>query len=235
MLSERAQEIKSNIEKINAMIAESADSCGRNASEIKLMAVSKTKPVEDIQAAYDAGQRLFGENRINEAAEKFKQLPADCEMHMIGHLQSNKAKLAVESTSCVQSIDKLSTAAELNKRAAALSISLDYLVEINTSGENSKNGYPSFESFTNDFDSFLNLENLRLRGLMTIAPFTDDEEAVRKSFSELYGYYVKLQNMAGNKNVDILSMGMSSDFKIAIEEGSTLVRVGTAIFGSRNY
>lgn len=235
MLSQRAIEIKNNIELLNEQIYESAEACGRKPDDIRLMAVSKTKPVEDIQAAYDAGQRLFGENRINEAAEKFKQLPADIEMHMIGHLQSNKAKIAAESSSCVQSIDKLSTAKELNKRAASLDRIIDYLVEINTSGEASKSGYSSFDLFLNNLDNYLEFKNLRLKGLMTIAPFVDDELKVRKAFSNLYSNFKKLKTAAGINTIDTLSMGMSSDFKIAIEEGSTLVRVGTAIFGRRNY
>ena len=235
MLSERALEIQNNIDNLNRQIAEAASACGRSAGEIRLMAVSKTKPVEDIQAAYDAGQRLFGENRINEAAEKFALLPDDAEMHMIGHLQSNKAKIAAESASCVQSIDKLSTAEELNRRAAAAGRTVDILIEINTSGEDSKNGYTGYEPVMADLEQLLKLDNLKLRGLMTIAPFVADESDIRRSFAELRGCFEKLKIDAPACGIDTLSMGMSSDFRIAIEEGSTLVRVGTAIFGSRNY
>ncbi|HAK47247.1 MAG TPA: YggS family pyridoxal phosphate-dependent enzyme [Spirochaeta sp.] len=235
MLSERALEIKTNIENLNKQIADVATDCGRSPEEIKLMAVSKTKPIEDIRAAYDAGQRLFGENRINEAAEKFQQLPADAEMHMIGHLQSNKAKIAAESAACVQSIDKIKTARELNKKAVACGKNIDILIEINTSDESSKSGYPSFEIFLRDLNDLLSFNNLKLRGLMTIAPFVDDEDEIRKSFSSLYESFQTLKTEAGNIEIDILSMGMSSDFKIAVQEGSTLVRVGTAIFGRRNY
>ena len=235
MLSGRALEIKNNIESVKSQLEAAAEKCGRNPNEIRLMAVSKTKPVEDIRAAYDAGQRLFGENRINEAAEKFAQLPDDAEMHMIGHLQSNKAKIAAESAVCVQSIDKLSTAKELNKRAHSLDKTIDILIEINTSGESSKSGYESYESFYRDISEYLDLHNIRIRGLMTIAPFIDEEKEIRKSFSGLYKSFCRLKNENINDSIDILSMGMSSDYKIAIEEGSTLVRVGTSIFGSRNY
>jgi len=232
--TKRIDEIKSNIDIINDSLATAAGRAGRNMSDIQLMAVSKTKPVEDIQAAYDAGQRLFGENRIVEACEKFAQLPSDAELHMIGHLQSNKAATAAKCASCVQSIDKLSTARELNKRAAALDRNIDFLIEINTSGEGSKSGYNGIDAVYSDLESYLDLSNLTLRGLMTIAPFTDDQAAVRKSFRDLYGYYIRL-NTELSGGLDILSMGMSSDFEIAVEEGSTLIRVGTAIFGSRNY
>ena len=235
MSSERKLEISKNLEKINLMISEAAINCGRKSKEISLMAVSKTKPVEDIRAAYDAGHRLFGENRIQEAVEKFAQLPDDAEMHMIGHLQSNKAKIAVERACCVQSIDKPQTAIELDKRAAAAGKTLDYLIEINTSGEDSKSGYSGFSAFLKELEIYLNLENLKLRGLMTIAPFSNDENKVRKSFADLYEYFNKLKTEIKTPEINILSMGMSSDFKIAIEEGSTLIRIGTAIFGSRNY
>lgn len=233
MHSERVELIKANIENINSMIAEAAEKCGRLRNEIRLMAVSKTKPVEDIAAAYEAGQRLFGENRITEAAEKFAQLPSDAELHMIGHLQSNKSKTAAESAACVQSIDKFKTAETLNRHAGACGRKIDFLIEINTSAEASKNGYSSFEAMLPDLDSFLKLEHLRLRGLMTIAPFVDDEKSIRMSFRSLYNSFVRLQKESGPALIDVLSMGMSSDFKIAIEEGSTLVRVGTAIFGAR--
>lgn len=235
MKSERTIEISENIDRIKTMIDDAAVKCGRKTEEIKLMAVSKTKPVEDITAAYEAGQRLFGENRIQEAAEKFAQLPDDAEMHMIGYLQSNKAKIAARSAACVQSIDKISTAAELDRKAAACGRTLDFLIEINTSEEDSKSGYPDFDSFFKDLDRYLEFKNINLRGLMTIAPFTDNEKMIRKSFSSLYNSFITLQSEANSKIIDTLSMGMSSDFRIAIEEGSTLIRVGTAIFGSRNY
>lgn len=235
MNSDRSIEISRNIELVNDQIAEAALNCGRSASDIKLMAVSKTKPVEDIISAYEAGQRLFGENRIQEAAEKFSKLPDDAEMHMIGHLQSNKAKTAAECASCVQSIDKLATASELNKRALSINRKLDILVEINTSGELSKSGYQSFNLFLKDLPEYMRLENLRLRGLMTIAPFTEDETMIHRSFASLYSNFCKLQNEIDSHIIDTLSMGMSSDYRIAVEEGSTLIRVGTAIFGSRNY
>ena len=232
--NDRVAEIRSNLEDIRCRIDEAAGRAGRSGADISLMAVSKTKPVEDIRAAYDAGQRLFGENRILEAEEKFEQLPEDAEMHMIGHLQRNKAAAAARAASCVQSIDKLSTASELNKKASALGKTLDFLIEINTSEEASKSGYRGIDGLRADIEKYLDFSNLRLRGLMTMAPFTDDEDAIRRSFRTLAGYFDEINRETGGM-LDTLSMGMSSDFEIAIEEGSTLVRVGTAIFGSRNY
>lgn len=233
MLDSRALNIKNNIDKINNEIMGAAQAAGRNSSDIRLMAVSKTKPVEDLIAAYEAGHRLFGENRIQEIIEKKPAVPADLELHMIGHLQSNKARAAAENVDCVQSIDKLSTARELNKKAAAAGREIDYLIEINTSGEFSKSGYEGLESVKRDIEQYFELENLKFRGLMTIAPFTDDDSAVRKSFRSLYEYFQQLSSEFDIEGFDTLSMGMSSDFRIAIEEGSTLIRVGTAIFGRR--
>ncbi|MDC7124370.1 MAG: YggS family pyridoxal phosphate-dependent enzyme [Spirochaetales bacterium] len=235
MDNERVTEIKNNIDNINNKLNDAAIKCGRSFKEIKLMAVSKTKPVEDIKAAYDAGQRLFGENRIVEASEKFKQLPDDANMHMIGNLQSNKAKLAAESASCVQSIHKLKTAKEINKRAKSLGKKIDFLIEINTSGEESKEGYSSFDDLMRELEDYFELDSVNFRGLMTVGPLTDDTKAIHKSFADLYNYYQKLKTEYKDNEIDILSMGMSSDYEIAIEEGSTMIRVGTAIFGSRNY
>jgi pyridoxal phosphate enzyme (YggS family) len=235
MAENRSTEIKENIDKLNETVHNAALKSGRDFDEIRVMAVSKTKPLDDIKAAYKAGQRLFGENRIQEAAEKFKNLPDDIKLHMIGHLQTNKAKIAAEYCVCVQSIDKLSTAAELNKRCNAIGKQVDFLIEINTSGEKSRSGYTDIGRVFADLEQYLKLSSLNLRGLMTIAPFTEDESAVRKAFKELHSYYTKLKSELPDENIDTVSMGMSSDYKIAIEEGSNLIRVGTAIFGSRNY
>lgn len=235
MISQRVKDIKNNIEKINSIIHDTSTKCGRNYSDIKLMAVSKTRPPEDVMAAYNAGQRLFGENRIVEAHDKFENLPKDIELHMIGNLQSNKANITAKTVSCVQSIHKIKTAKELNKRAQHLNKKIEFLLEVNTSGEASKEGYKDFKELLLDLDQYQTMEYLQLRGLMTVGPLTDDEKAIRSSFSNLYKYFEKLKMELPDKKIDILSMGMSLDFKIAIEEGSTLVRVGTAIFGSRNY
>ena len=231
----RSEEIRKNIEELKFKISEAAEKSGRKPDDIKLMAVSKTKPVEDIKAAYKAGHRLFGENRLQEAVQKFSGLPDDIELHMIGHLQRNKAKLAAENADCVQSIDRIETAVELDKRCVNCGRQLDFLVEINTSGEKSKSGYADIEDFFREIKQYMDLKNLRLRGLMTIAPFTEKNSEIRKSFQMCRKYFERLKLELPEMGIDTLSMGMSSDFVIAVEEGSTIVRVGTSIFGGRNY
>ena len=207
---------------------------GRNSSDIRLMAVTKTKPREDAEAAYDAGIRLFGENRIFEARDKYEGFHADAELHLIGHMQTNKAKTAAELFGCVQSIDKTKSAAELEKRCAALDKTMDILFEVNTSGEESKFGFTDEEGLISNLDVIRNFKHLRVRGLMTIAPFTDDEAAVRNSFRRLKDLFDRTAAMFPELNLDTLSMGMSSDYEIALEEGSTLIRLGSVIFGERN-
>lgn len=225
--------IRENIEKIIDQIAEAADRSGRKAEEIRLMAVSKTRLKEEVEAAYQAGIRLFGENRVLEAQSKFEDFHEDGELHIIGHLQSNKAKYVVKIASCVQSIDKIKTALVLNDKLISAGRSMDILLEVNTSGEESKSGFRSSDEMYRTIDEILSLEKLTIRGLMTMAPFTREEAPVRHSFRSLHELFQKTSERYPELHMDILSMGMSSDFKIAIEEGSTLVRIGTALFGAR--
>lgn len=227
-------EIKDRLVQIHQNIAETAKKAGRAPEEIRLMAVSKTRTSEEVLEAYEAGQRLFGENRVKEGADKFSNLPKDIELHLIGHLQRNKVKHSLPIYSWVESIDKFETAEELNKRCEKENLSMKILLEINTSGEDSKNGFISEEKARVCLDSILaSCPTLETRGLMTIAPFTDDEKSIRRSFSSLREIFDKLKKEYKELNLDTLSMGMSSDYQSAIEEGSTLVRVGTAIFGKR--
>lgn len=197
------------------------------------MAVTKLKTADVVEEAYKAGLRLFGENRVQEAAEKFTGFHSDAELHIIGHLQTNKVKKAVEIASCVQSIDKLKTALELEKRCAAAGRVMDIYLEYNTSGEESKSGYRSRDAMYKDIEELSPLAHLRIRGLMTIGPFTDDEERIRGAFRELRGLFEGVKRTYPDLPLSELSMGMTSDFEIAVEEGSTLVRIGTALFGSR--
>lgn len=200
------------------------------------MAVSKTRTVEEIMEAYNAGHRLFGENRVKEGEDKFNSLPEDIELHLIGHLQRNKVKHTLPLYSWVESIDKFDTAEELEKRCEKEQHVMNILLEVNTSDEDSKNGFLHENTARACIDSILSsCPNLSIRGLMTIAPFTDNEKAIRKSFSALRDFFETLKREYRECNFDTLSMGMSSDFHLAIEEGSTLVRVGTAIFGKREY
>jgi PLP dependent protein len=205
---------------------------GRNPSDVRLMAVTKTFPREAVLEALEAGLGLFGENRVQEAEEKYAEVPGRPELHLIGHLQRNKAKAASGLFSCVQSIDKLETAEALDVRCAERGVGMDVLLELNTSGEESKSGFLDRDCLLRCLDAMRRLGHLRVRGLMTVGPLGGDETRIRESFTRLRMLYEELK-AGGVPGLDTLSMGMSGDFEVAIEEGSTLVRVGTALFGSR--
>jgi len=204
---------------------------------VKLVAVSKTKPASDIQEAYDAGQRIFGENRPQEMQSKHEELPKDIEWHMIGHLQSNKVKYIAGFVDMIHSIDKLSTLKEINKRAQQNDRTIKVLLQMHIAEEESKFGMDEkglielIES-----EKFKNYKNISVVGLMGMATFTDDEAVIRKEFQNLKRIFdkVKDSHFADKEEFKILSMGMSGDYEIAIEEGSNMVRVGSMIFGERN-
>jgi PLP dependent protein len=229
--------IRSNLDEVRLRIAAAARRCGRNPDEVKLMAVCKTFPPEAIREAYAAGQRLFGENRVQEFEKKATAVSdlADAEFHMIGHLQSNKSGKAIEIFQSVDSLDSIKLADRLNAAAAEGNKRLPVLLEINVGGEEAKSGltldWTEVEPLLANAPRW---PNLQLRGLMTVPPFTDDPEEARPYFQQLR----ELRDEIASRNfpavvMDTLSMGMSHDFEIAIEEGSTCVRVGTAIFGTR--
>ncbi|WP_041866070.1 YggS family pyridoxal phosphate-dependent enzyme [Sediminispirochaeta smaragdinae] len=226
--------IAGNIARIQDEIAEAAHKAGRDPGDIQLMAVTKTHPFEDVLAAYQAGIRLFGENRVQEAVGKYTlPLPADMKLHMIGHLQSNKVKQIVPFVQCVESIDKVATAEELNKRAQVSGKSIDIMFEVNTSGEVSKNGFSEYEELSDALGAVLELAALRVTGLMTIGPLGGDEGQIRNAFILLRSMSDRLSTEYPQVELRELSMGMSGDFPIAVAEGATIVRVGTAIFGRR--
>ena len=229
--------VSENIAKIQEQIAAASKRGGRRAEEVALMAVTKTHPAEKIREAYEAGLRLFGENRVQEFAGKAAALAnlAGTEWHMIGHLQTNKAGKAVELFSAIDSVDSVKLAEKLNASGQALGKKLQVLIEINIGGEGAKSGVapesPELEAL---LQAAPRLESLFFRGLMAVPPFTNDVQGARPYFRKLR----ELRNTMGARNLsgismDILSMGMSHDFGVAIEEGSTCVRVGTAIFGER--
>jgi len=225
---------KERLQKVLERIEQAAERSGRRAGDITLMAVTKTHPVSIIDEAYQAGLRLFGENRIREAEEKFLDYhPEEIELHMIGHLQRNKAKNAVGLCRCVQSVDKYSTASALEKECLKKEETIDILLEVNTSGEESKYGCPDFDTARTLLEKVLSLRNVRVKGLMTMAPFTDNEPAIRNSFRMLSDFHRKLTEAYPDLDLPVLSMGMTNDFEIAIEEGSTMVRIGSALFGPR--
>ncbi|HME31765.1 MAG TPA: YggS family pyridoxal phosphate-dependent enzyme [Terriglobales bacterium] len=229
--------ISFNLSVIHDRVAHAAKRTGRNASEIALMAVTKTFPADLIIEAYHAGQRLFGENRVQEFAEKVGGLAQlqDAEFHMIGHLQSNKAAKAAEIFHAIDSLDSAKLAQRLDAAAEKLGKILDVLIEINLGGEEAKSGIApdslELEAILSGASSW---RNLRIRGLMTVPPFTEDPEGARSYFRQLRELRDRLAARSlPSVSLDILSMGMSHDFEVAIEEGSTCVRLGTAIFGTR--
>ena len=198
------------------------------------MAVTKTLAKSAVEAAVQSGVRLFGENRVQEAVEKYARLKQELELHLIGHLQRNKAKAAAGLFDWVQSIDKIETAEHLDKRAAGEGRRLQILLEVNTTGEESKFGVRGDEELWSLADQILQLEHLTMRGFMTIGPFTDNEQRIRIAFSRLRRLFETAQIRFPQQRIDTLSMGMSNDYEIAVEEGSTLVRIGTALFGPRS-
>ncbi len=204
---------------------------------VKLVAVSKTKPISDILEAYNAGQRIFGENKIQELVEKYQVLPKDIEWHMIGHLQRNKVKYMASFVHLIHGVDSLKTLKEINKQALKNNRVINCLLQIKIAKEDTKFGlsFDEAEKLVSSED-FKNLSNINIQGLMGMASFTEDETIIRAEFKNLKNYFNNLKNHnLTNFNPTIISMGMSGDYQIAIEEGSTMVRVGSAIFGTRNY
>ena len=229
--------IASNLFAIHERIASAAQRAGRNASDIALMAVSKTVSPERIVEAYDAGQRLFGENRVQDFAEKVGAISEirDAEFHMIGHLQSNKASSAAEMFHAVDSLDSVKLAGRLNTAAEKLGKTLDVLIEINVGGEEAKSGIaPDSPELDQILIAATEWPQLRICGLMTVPPFTEDPEGARPYFRHLRELCDQIEvRHLPSVSLRRLSMGMSHDFEVAIEEGSTCVRIGTAIFGDR--
>ena len=224
---------------IRERIGVAAKRAGRNPGDIALMAVCKTFPSEAILEAYHAGQRLFGENRVQEFADKYPQVSSlqDARFHMIGHLQSNKTAKAAEIFHAVDSIDSARLAQRLNDAAQKLGKALDVLIEINVGGEEAKSGLPSDSP---EIEAILmqaaQWANLHIRGLMTVPPYIEDPDGARCYFRRLREMRDRLVAREFQAvTLDVLSMGMSHDFEAAIEEGSTCVRIGTAIFGERHY
>ena len=202
---------------------------------VKLVAVSKFHPAERLQEAYDAGQRIFGENRPQEMTAKYELLPKDIEWHMIGHLQTNKVKYIAPFVSMISSVDSERLIEEIEKQAAKNNRIIDILLEVHVADEETKSGWSQSE-----LDDYLasgkleKMEHIRVRGVMTIATNTDDEDVIRRDFQAIKDIYDELKPRFGDM-FDTLSIGMSDDYPIALEYGSTMVRIGTAIFGQREY
>ena len=226
MVNEKYLEVKANIEKSCARV-------GRKPEEVTLIAVSKTKPIELLREAYEAGARDFGEKKVQEILEKGPQMPDDARFHMIGHLQRNKVRQVIGKAVLIHSVDSLRLARQIEEDAVKMGILVPVLLEVNVAREESKFGF-----FTEEVEAAVreiaSLSHISVKGLMTIAPFVENPEENRKVFQELYQLSVDIKS----KNIDnvtmgVLSMGMSGDYEVAVEEGATMVRVGTSIFGAR--
>lgn len=204
---------------------------------VTLVAVSKTKPVSDIMEAYNAGQRIFGENKVQEMVEKQPQLPKDIEWHMIGHLQRNKVKYMAEFVSLIHGVDNFRLLKEIDKQAKIHNRTIDCLLQIKIADEDSKFGMTTQEAQEIlQSSDFLELKNVQIVGVMGMATFTDDKKQIESEFSNLKSAFDQLKTLdPSNTNFKIVSMGMSGDYPIAIDCGSTLIRVGSSIFGERNY
>ena len=227
--------LKENFQSVEARIQAACDRAGRSRKEVTLIAVSKTKPVEMLQTIYDAGSRDFGENKVQEMCDKIEQLPTDIRWHMIGHLQTNKVKYIVGRVSLIHSVDSLHLAQEIEKQAAKLDVIVPILIEVNIAEEESKFGIHKEETISL-VREVATLPHIRIQGLMTIAPYVENPEDNRAYFRGIKQLSVDIaRENIDNVSMDCLSMGMTGDYEVAIEEGATMVRVGTGIFGARNY
>ena len=227
--------LSENLRGVEKRIEEACKRSNRDPKEVTLIAVSKTKPVEMLQEVYDAGARNFGENKVQEIMDKYDHLPQDIHWHMIGHLQRNKVKYIVDKVQMIHSVDSLRLAETIDKEAKKKNVTVPILIEVNVAEEDSKFGL-SLEEVTALAEEISKLSNIRVCGLMTVAPFVEDPEENREVFRSLKKLSVDIAaKNINNVTMSVLSMGMTNDFEVAVEEGATMVRVGTAIFGARDY
>lgn len=227
--------IKENLEAVEKNITEACKRAGRDRDSVTLIAVSKTKPVSMLKEAYDLGCRDFGENKVQELMDKYEELPKDIRWHMIGHLQTNKVKYIVGKTTLIHSVDSLHLAEAVSKEAMKKDVTVDILVEVNVAGEESKFGTTTEEAVAL-VEKIAALPNISIKGLMTIAPYVENSEENRQYFDALKQLAVDItKKNIDNVSMNALSMGMTGDYMTAIEEGATYVRVGTGIFGERQY
>ena len=225
--------IRENYEKILSRVREAAARSGREPGEIKVIAVSKTVTADRVKAAFDAGLTDFGENRVQELCDKTDILDIGCNWHLIGHLQTNKVKYIADRVSMIHSLDSLELADEIRKRAQKAGRRMDVLIQVNVAGEESKFGIKPEETL--EFVKAVGkMENIKVKGLMTIAPMAENPENIRWVFANLRKLLIDIRKEnIDNIDMDYLSLGMSNDFEVAIEEGSNMVRIGTALFGKR--
>ncbi|WP_270652671.1 YggS family pyridoxal phosphate-dependent enzyme [Blautia massiliensis (ex Durand et al. 2017)] len=227
--------VAENLAQVQKNINESCTKINRDPNEVTLIAVSKTKPVEMLKEAYDAGARVFGENKVQEIVDKYDQMPSDVKWHMIGHLQRNKVKYIVDKVAMIHSVDSLRLAETIEKEAAKKAVIVPILIEVNVAQEESKFGLKP-EEVLPLIEQIADFSHIRIKGLMTIAPYVDNAEENREIFRELKKLSVDIAaKNINNVTMSVLSMGMTGDYMVAVQEGATMVRVGTGIFGARNY
>ena len=227
--------VAENLAQVQKNIEESCRNVNRDPGEVTLIAVSKTKPVEMLREAYDAGARVFGENKVQEIVDKYDHMPSDVKWHMIGHLQRNKVKYIVDKVAMIHSVDSFRLAETIEKEAAKKNVTVPILIEVNVAQEESKYGLKP-EEVLPFIEEIADFSHIQIKGLMTIAPYVENAEENREIFRELK----KLSVDIAAKNINhvtmsVLSMGMTGDYMVAVQEGATMVRVGTGIFGARNY
>ena len=227
--------IKDNLLEIQENIKRACEKSGRKKSDVELIAVSKTKPVSALMEAYESGCRIFGENKVQELVDKYEIMPKDIKWHMIGHLQRNKVKYIVDKAALIHSVDSLKLAEEISKEALKKQVQVSILIEVNVAGEDTKFGVKPEETEAL-VCKIAALPGISIKGLMTIAPYVDDPEENRQYFGQLKQLSVDInQKNIDNVNMSVLSMGMTGDYTVAIEEGATFIRVVTGIFGERKY
>ena len=227
--------VAKNLLQVREKVDKACKRAGRDRGSVLLICVTKTKPVSMLQDAYDAGERAFGENRVQEIVDKVPQLPDDIHWHMIGHLQKNKVKFLMDRAVMIHSVDNEALAKTISKEAVKVGRVMPVLIEVNVAGEETKFGV-SPEETEALIRAIAPLPGISIRGLMTIAPYTEDAESNRPYFKRLRELSVDIKNKSiDNVTMDELSMGMTGDYEVAIEEGATMIRVGTGIFGERQY
>lgn len=227
------KDIFENLGQVHKNIEAACARSGRDPKEVTLIAVSKTKPIEDLQEAYQCGERNFGENKVQEIMQKQPQMPSDARFHMIGHLQRNKVRQVLPLVSMIHSVDSLRLAREIQQEGERIGRTVDILLEVNVAGEESKFGFAP-EEVLEILMKIHNFSHIRVCGLMTIAPFVENSEQNRPVFKKLFQLYVDIKRKnIDNVSMSVLSMGMTGDYEVAVEEGATMIRVGTGIFGVR--
>lgn len=225
--------VKEHLEEVRTHMEEACRRAGRSPEEVTLIAVSKTKPLSMLKEAYEAGARDFGENKVQELLEKQPEMPSDARFHMIGHLQRNKVRQVIGKAVLIHSVDSLRLAEQIEAEAARQNLSVDILLEVNVAREESKYGF-FLEETEEALKRISQYSHITVKGLMTIAPFVENPEENRDIFKKLYQLFIDIKSKnIDNVTMSVLSMGMTGDYQVAIEEGSTMIRVGTGIFGAR--